>query len=36
MGDRDDAETVKKKLEIWSAKLEADIKKNAERAAKKA
>ncbi|MCL1814542.1 MAG: hypothetical protein FWG27_01800 [Treponema sp.] len=28
MGDRDDAETVKKKLEIWSAKLETDIKRN--------
>ncbi|MDR0447925.1 MAG: hypothetical protein LBH07_04580 [Treponema sp.] len=27
MGDRDDAETVKKKQEIWSAKLEADIKR---------
>jgi hypothetical protein len=27
MGDRDDAETVKKKLEIWSAKLETDIKR---------
>ena len=26
MGERDDAETVKKKLEIWSAKLETDIK----------
>jgi len=26
MGDREDAETVKKKLEIWSAKLETDIK----------
>jgi hypothetical protein len=28
MGDRDDTETVKKKLEIWSAKLETDIKRN--------
>jgi hypothetical protein len=27
MGDRDDAESVKKKLEIWSAKLETDIKR---------
>jgi hypothetical protein len=27
MGDRDDAETVKKKLEIWSQKLETDIKR---------
>jgi hypothetical protein len=27
MGDREDAETVKKKLEIWSAKLETDIKR---------
>ena len=27
LGDRDDAETVKKKLEIWSAKLETDIKR---------
>jgi hypothetical protein len=26
LGDRDDAETIKKKLEIWSAKLETDIK----------
>jgi hypothetical protein len=30
LGDRDDAETVKKKLDIWSAKLEADLKKQAE------
>ncbi|MDR1211953.1 MAG: hypothetical protein LBK40_06950 [Spirochaetaceae bacterium] len=35
MGDRDDAETVKKKYDIWSAKLEADIKKNGEKTAKK-
>jgi hypothetical protein len=28
MGEREDAETIKKKQEIWSAKLEADIKKN--------
>ena len=27
MGDREEAETVKKKLEIWSSKLEADIKR---------
>ncbi|MDR2901052.1 MAG: hypothetical protein LBV20_05990 [Treponema sp.] len=27
MGERDEAETIKKKQEIWSAKLEADIKK---------
>ncbi|MDR2210324.1 MAG: hypothetical protein LBO65_02495 [Spirochaetaceae bacterium] len=27
LGDRDEAETVKKKLEIWSQKLEADIKR---------
>ncbi|MDR2182063.1 MAG: hypothetical protein LBN92_05215 [Treponema sp.] len=27
MGDRDEAETVKKKLDIWSAKLETDIKR---------
>ncbi|MDR1306469.1 MAG: hypothetical protein LBK74_02705 [Treponema sp.] len=27
MGDRDDAETAKKKLEIWSQKLETDIKR---------
>ncbi|QQO08552.1 hypothetical protein [Breznakiella homolactica] len=30
LGDRDDAETVKKKYDIWSAKLEADIKKKIE------
>ena len=28
MGEREEAETVKKKQEIWSAKLEADIKRN--------
>jgi hypothetical protein len=28
MGDREDAEMVKKKLEIWSAKLETDIKRS--------
>jgi hypothetical protein len=27
MGDREDAETVKKKYEIWSAKLETDMKR---------
>jgi hypothetical protein len=27
LGDREDAETIKKKHEIWSAKLEADIKR---------
>ena len=27
MGDKDEAETVKKKLEIWTAKLETDIKR---------
>jgi hypothetical protein len=27
LGDREDAETAKKKLEIWSAKLETDIKR---------
>ena len=27
MGEREEAETVKKKLEIWAAKLEADIKR---------
>ncbi|MDR1899451.1 MAG: hypothetical protein LBQ55_05540 [Treponema sp.] len=30
LGDRDDAETVKKKFEIWSAKLESDTKKKEE------
>ena len=34
LGDRDDAETVKKKLDIWAAKLDADIKKNEESAQK--
>jgi hypothetical protein len=28
MGDKDDMDTIKKKLEIWSAKLETDIKRN--------
>ncbi|MDR0877819.1 MAG: hypothetical protein LBN21_07175 [Treponema sp.] len=36
MGDREDAETVKKKLDIWSAKLEADSKKQEELSLKKA
>jgi hypothetical protein len=27
MGDRDETETIKKKLEIWSVKLEADLKR---------
>jgi hypothetical protein len=27
VGDRDDAETVKKKLDVWSSKLEIDTKK---------
>jgi hypothetical protein len=30
LGDREDAETVKKKIEIWSAKLESDLKKKEE------
>jgi hypothetical protein len=34
MGDRDDAETLKKKLDIWSAKLEKDILKAGEIAKK--
>jgi hypothetical protein len=34
LGDRDDAETVKKKLEIWSVKLESDLKKKEELAKK--
>lgn len=36
MGDRDEAETVKKKLDIWAAKLETDLKKQENPAAKKA
>ncbi|GHV65033.1 hypothetical protein AGMMS49587_18600 [Spirochaetia bacterium] len=35
MGDRNEFEAVKKKRDTWSAKLEADIKKQAEAAAKK-
>jgi hypothetical protein len=30
LGDRDEAETVKKKADIWAAKLEADQKKKEE------
>lgn len=36
LGERDEAETVKKKLDIWSAKLEADQKKKDEPTPKKA
>jgi hypothetical protein len=36
LGDRDDGETVKKKLDIWTSKLETDIKKQEEAALKKA
>jgi hypothetical protein len=36
MGERDEAETVKKKLDIWSAKMEADIKRQEELSSKKA
>ncbi|MDR1251056.1 MAG: hypothetical protein LBK62_02705 [Treponema sp.] len=35
LGDRDEAETVKKKLEIWSIKLEADVRKQEEMYLKK-
>lgn len=35
MGDKDDMVTVKKKLDIWSAKLESDIKKKEDRTSKK-
>ena len=35
LGDRSDAETVKKKAEIWSAKLEVDMKKQDEEAVKR-
>ncbi|MDR2185617.1 MAG: hypothetical protein LBO80_08155 [Treponema sp.] len=34
MGDREEAETVKKKQEIWAAKLESDLKKKEELAKK--
>jgi hypothetical protein len=30
LGERDDAETIRKKLDIWSAKLETDLKKQSE------
>jgi hypothetical protein len=36
LGDRDDVETVKKKLDIWASKLETDIKKQEEAALRKA
>ncbi|MDR0583207.1 MAG: hypothetical protein LBG57_02500 [Treponema sp.] len=36
LGDREEAETVKKKLEIWSVKLETDLKKQEEMYQKKA
>jgi hypothetical protein len=36
LGDREEAETVKKKLDIWSVKLESDIKKQQEFNQKKA
>jgi hypothetical protein len=36
MGDRDEAETIKKKLDIWSAKLETDIKRMESSSDKKA
>jgi hypothetical protein len=35
LGEKDDAETVKKKLDIWSSKLEIDLKKQEEAAHKK-
>jgi hypothetical protein len=34
LGDREEAETAKKKLDIWTAKLEADAKKGAENISK--
>jgi hypothetical protein len=36
LGDRDEAETVKKKFDIWSVKLESDTKKQQETSQKKA
>jgi hypothetical protein len=30
LGDREDVETVKKKLDIWAVKLEADLKRKEE------
>jgi hypothetical protein len=35
LGEKDDAETVKKKLDIWASKLELDLKKQEEAASKK-
>jgi hypothetical protein len=35
LGEKDDAETIKKKLDIWSSKLEQDIKKQEESAHRK-
>jgi len=35
LGDRSDAETIKKKADIWSAKLDVDMKKQEEEAAKR-
>jgi hypothetical protein len=35
MGDKDEAETVKKKLDIWASKLEVDLKKQEDSALKK-
>jgi hypothetical protein len=35
MGEREDAEIVKKKLDIWSTKLETDVKRHEEAGAKK-
>ncbi|MDR1059295.1 MAG: hypothetical protein LBL43_07065 [Treponema sp.] len=36
LGDREDVETVRKKLDIWTSKLETDIKKQEEAALRKA
>jgi hypothetical protein len=36
VGDREEAESVKKKAEIWSAKLESDQKRKEEGPAKRA
>jgi hypothetical protein len=36
MGDRDDAEIIKKKLDIWTVKLDSDIRKKEEQGLKKA
>jgi hypothetical protein len=35
LGDRDEAETVKKKLDVWTTKLESDLKRQEELARKK-